>query len=608
MPNSVDRGAAVERPGKQTTRRASRRSGNSRHSYINETDLFGWRGTMKKALRRTSALALGVILGTATGDSLIHAELLLRDDFNGSGNVNPAVWRLPFGEEGSFVGRTQFRGNAATDMPQQGVAEPLASDGLVTELYLDTYSPIDPGNQFLGTDLLTKQNFARGGGLTFESRLRLKPTTTGGLVGGFFSYDVQRESSPGTLVRDEIDFELISNQAVGGAPTHDAFTNFWNEGPFTGPGAAGAGLFHNVAGLDLTQFQNYKVEWTPAAIKWYVNNNLVRTQTTNVPDDPMKLHFNLLAPDSTFADAFNAALTPAATAGANQRYALQVDHIEVNRINTTLSSNLLVDPSFENQTAPNPNGTGGWTLFNNSSYNGIDLLPQDGDVALKVFGPFTGSPNASGAFQNVAAQPGQQFTSSVYAYSPSGDSILGNANYTTIALQFVNAGGAVIGSVNFSPGTNQKETPIFDGRDANLIQDQWVKYSVDAIAPAETAFVRMNMFFTQLMNQGGAVWFDNATLQRLDSAPTFASADFNKDGMVNGVDLTTWKSAFGVSNLGDADGDGDSDGADFLMWQRQYTGPNALAAAAAVPEPVSAAMAVAGIGGIGMAIRRRRSI
>ena len=86
------------------------------------------------------------------------------------------------------------------------------------------------------------------------------------------------------------------------------------------------------------------------------------------------------------------------------------------------------------------------------------------------------------------------------------------------------------------------------------------------------------------------------------------AADFNKDGMVNGVDLTTWKSAFGVSNLGDADGDGDSDGADFLVWQRQYTGPNATAAAAAVPEPVSAAMAVAGIGGINMAIRRRRSI
>jgi hypothetical protein len=560
---------------------------------------------MNKALRRTSALAFGLVLGAASGESTLRAELLLRDDFNGTGNVNTAVWRLPFGEEGSFVGRTQFRGDPATDLPQSGVAEPLASDGLVTELHLDTYSPIDPGNQFLGTDLLTKQNFARGGGLTFESRIRLKPTTTGGLVGGFFSYDVQRESPPGTLVRDEIDFELISNQAVGGAPTNDPFTNFWNEGPFTGPAAAGAGQFHNVAGVDLTQFQNYKVEWTPQAVKWYVNNNLVRTQTTNVPDDPMKLHFNLWAPDSSFADAFNAALTPAATAGANQRYTLQVDHVEVNRINTTLSSNLLADPSFESQTAPSPNGTGGWTLFNNASYNGIDLLPQDGDVALKVFGPFHGSTDASGAFQNVAALPGQQFTSSVYAYSPSGDSILGNANYTTIALQFVDAGGAVIGSVNYSPGTNQKETPIFDGRDPNLIQDEWVKYSVDAIAPANTAFVRMNMFFIQTLNQGGAVWFDNASLMRLDSAATFASADFNKDGMVNGVDLAAWKTAFGSTAGGDADSDGDSDGNDFLLWQRQYTGPNSAAAAGAVPEPSNVALIALAAAGAGYVGRRR---
>ena len=118
---------------------------------------------MKTAFRRTglfrraSALALGLLLGTGASQQLLHAELLLRDDFNGTGIVNPRTWRLPFGEEGSFVGRTQFRGNAATDMPLQGVTEALASDGKVAELHLDTYSPIDAGNQFLGTDLLTKR-------------------------------------------------------------------------------------------------------------------------------------------------------------------------------------------------------------------------------------------------------------------------------------------------------------------------------------------------------------------------------------------------------------------------------------------------------------------
>ena len=72
--------------------------------------------------------------------------------------------------------------------------------------------------------------------------------------------------------------------------TQDPFSNYWNDGSFS---SGGDGQFHDVAGLDLTQFQDYRVDWTPQSIKWYVNDNLVRTQTTNVPDDPMKLHFNL---------------------------------------------------------------------------------------------------------------------------------------------------------------------------------------------------------------------------------------------------------------------------------------------------------------------------
>src|SRR5262249_14735739 len=148
---------------------------------------------------------------------------------------------------------------------------------------------------------------------------------------------------------------------------------------------------------------------------------------------------------------------------------------------------------------------GAWTLFNNAFLEpGPPPTPQDGLFALKTFGPFHGNPDASGAFQNVPASPGQQFEGSVWAYAPSGDTILGKNNFTNITLQFVNSSGAVIGSVNFSPGTNQKDTPIFDGRDANMPQDQWIQYTVNAVAPAGTAFVRESLFFIQLNNQNGA--------------------------------------------------------------------------------------------------------
>lgn len=64
------------------------------------------------------------------------------------------------------------------------------------------------------------------------------------------------------------------------------------------------------------------------------------------------------------------------------------------------------------------------------------------------------------------------------------------------------------------------------------------------------------------------------------------SADFTKDGTVNGADLALWKQSFGMNNQADADADGDSDGNDFLAWQRQFGSSVAsTAAVAAVPEP-----------------------
>jgi hypothetical protein len=544
---------------------------------------------------------LRLVIAAATvlaGVPSAKAQLLLRDDFDGTGNVDTTVWRLPFGDsEGTFVGRTQFRGNAATDIPQQGIAEALAVDGKVAEIRLDTYSPIDPGNQFLGTDLLTKRNFARAGGLTFEARMRLKPTTTGGLVGGFFLFDVTRENPPGTDVRDEIDFELLSNQATGAA-TQDPFTNYWNDEPFSDPGD---GQFINVNGLDLTQFQDYKVEWTPQAMKWYVNNQLVRTQTTNVPDDPMKLHFNLWAPDSSFADAFNAALTPAATPGANQTYSVQVDHVEVNRVNTTASANLLYDASFEIETGPTFIGnvpattTGEWLGFGGpptslhvtyeiDDIGGLDPnvpdMAREGFFMAKMFGPFNGPPDASGIVQNVPALPGEQFEARAWVQTAGGDSIQGTANFNTVALSFLNASGATIETAPFVP-VNGEDFPALDGRDPNLVEDAWVEAVVNAIAPAGTAFVRVSLFFIQLQNQGGASWFDDVSLVRLTPNIVEQDGDFNRDGIVDAADYVAWRK-LGLPET------------DYNLWRQNFGefGGGGGSEGGSVPEPSTLLLAI----------------
>ena len=78
----------------------------------------------------------------------------------------------------------------------------------------------------------------------------------------------------------------------------------------------------------------------------------------------------------------------------------------------------------------------------------------------------------------------------------------------------------------------------------------------------------------------------------------FASADFNRDGSVDGVDLAMWQGGAGQAADaekadGDADGDGAVDGADFLAWQRQLNvATPSITSSYAVSEPSSAVVII----------------
>jgi hypothetical protein len=559
---------------------------------------------------------VAVLLGAIAATPAAWGQILFTDEFDGThggaafhpgGVVDVTSYRAPFGGTtgDDFVGRTNFR----FTLPQDGVVTAAAgsTDGKVAVVELDTFNPNAAGATFLGSDVITKRNFAVGGGLRFTTRMRVQAGIPGGLVAAPFLYDVQRESPPGTLVRDEIDHEIITNNAQSAGPDN-TLTNVWNDGNFASAGAPV--MISNPAGFDVTQFHDYRTDWSPTSVKYYIDGALVRTETSVVPDDPMRAHVNFWAPDSSFAAAYNAGLAPSASA-PGETYRVEVDRMQIERFNTTTSGNLLVDGSFEELAFPEPDGTGGWTRFNNTFLESGPVVPQDGLFALKTFGPFRGAADASGAYQHVPASPGQQFEGSVWAYSPSTDSILNNQNFTNITLQFVNAAGAVIGSVNFSPGTNEKNTPIFDGRDPNMPQDEWVQYTVNAIAPAGTAYVRETLFFIQLANQGGAVWFDNATLTRLDPGVVAVPGDYNKNGLVDGADYVVYRNTLGDVGTGlaaDGNNNGMVDTGDYTFWRERFgnvssAGSNAIAAA--VPEP--SVLLAALVGWLMVAAKRSRT-
>jgi hypothetical protein len=86
----------------------------------------------------------------------------------------------------------------------------------------------------------------------------------------------------------------------------------------------------------------------------------------------------------------------------------------------------------------------------------------------------------------------------------------------------------------------------------------------------------------------GTAYFDNFRV--LDGVP----GDFDLDGDVDQFDLTPWKTAYGATAVGDANGDGVTSGSDFIIWQ-QNLGVDlvpAVAAESSVPEPATAILAM----------------
>jgi len=242
-------------------------------------------------------------------------EILLWDDFSGP-VLNTATWGLANWTIGD---RTQF-GNT----PEFSVASGV---GYVS-LPLDTYNPNFPGQRVLGTEIYSLQNFDNTGGIEYLARARLS-TGQPGLVAAFFTYNQTRQKR--TWISDEIDFEILSNQSTG-----EVLVTSWNDwgAPNSGyeDGIHHLGGYVFPGGYNWQDWNTYAMRWYPDRVEWYVNDALVETHTSPVPNLAQPARASLWAGGTTWPDAFSASLQPVPNPANNQRYRWDIDYIMVTRL------------------------------------------------------------------------------------------------------------------------------------------------------------------------------------------------------------------------------------------------------------------------------------
>jgi beta-glucanase (GH16 family) len=81
-----------------------------------------------------------------------------------------------------------------------------------------------------------------------------------------------------------------------------------------------------------TTFNTHTIRWLPGHTEWLVNGALVRSTTAALADDPMPVRLNFWAPAASWADAYDAALMPAASAASNSSSYYDVDYVTVSSI------------------------------------------------------------------------------------------------------------------------------------------------------------------------------------------------------------------------------------------------------------------------------------
>ncbi len=207
---------------------------------------------------------------------------------------------------------------------------PVLSGG-AARLRFETFNPnrltVDQP-EFLGTEIKTVMEFSQNQLLEFEVQLKWNTSLENGLVVAFFTFGFDQA----TETSDEIDIEILSNFI--NTPVSSTSANvklaIWDDFSEISPGAGQVTDMNTlVSNWNVLEFNTYKFRLLADRAEWYINDTLLYTATTIVPDDPMTLRLNFWAPRSTFSEAYSSDLQPAGSAGSNITYSYDVEYVTV---------------------------------------------------------------------------------------------------------------------------------------------------------------------------------------------------------------------------------------------------------------------------------------
>jgi len=253
---------------------------------------------------------LGIIISLLLSTAMTSAEILFSDNFD-SDTVKTSKWYIPTWispTDGTYVGQTQFR-------VSQNSTLPAVRDGAAI-ISVDSYNPT--GSSFYGTDLISNQSFSVDNGIHVTARAKMN-TTTPGIVGGIFLYSLNSNNQE---LHDEIDFELLTNRP------DDAQTNIYSNEPL----GKGAPEFVQYAPGTIDEYHIYEIKWQSDQVSWFIDGQLVRTETQKVPEGPMYLHLNAWVPDSGWEEAYSADLRYTTSEAENQSFEMLIDSVSVKTI------------------------------------------------------------------------------------------------------------------------------------------------------------------------------------------------------------------------------------------------------------------------------------